>query len=976
MDFCACESFREACVNRHGIAPRPEMERQLRDRPLDFTVRDCGWDFRFDCLRNYPTTTIPSQNNTNTTTNTHTNANTGENSGTTDSVDRKHESVVNDVSRLPCGCHPTDNSANTHLSCYRLTPSPLNTPIAPTDHTVISGPGNRIYGFRGLYIMTHNPVQPDSDGSTRVCSINRDRFRASDNVEEGISGNIDENANGDKKVDALGEYDKGEDAIPGVSESVSENVGRNTSSSTDQDASFDTEVNGFSMEGMWTGQLTKCLLPLELFDIPILNVIGDYIFYQILQLVDWWVPGDMPAIHVLPIFEATEGNGPPVLLHANDLLTALKNMCMPVPKLMNMSNSWRSFETSIVGTIVRSSNSPAVRVDQIRNDKPNKLKTMKGVRLMHFVSRCTQDQLNFQYDIWTPPQKVMRNNGAVTQALSTLKRQRREYASDRGAVPLSLFLPIAETTTTGIRADVCELALAIPSLYRQIELIRNACLLRSQLGLHTVPIKKLKSAMIHPSAREIFECGTTPRHIYNAVSHLGLRRKSNGTSTDNAAKRKPTKKRTYTSVCKDESANVDLSTGESGSGNIGVDASCANDRKQRKKTTTTSVDVHVASSPTSAYTVSYISDVITNRVICDSDSARMTSLGIVSLIVRPPVGYWTSAPLQEAILADTLLALIDVLFDSGGVEFCARSYAKWAFPSPDEDDLVQMFISPPQHPLVSSAPMMSTGNELARAVESNFDFSFDNPNLLEVVLGHSSSLFERSTGMHKSYSVDMCEDLQTHTHARARVTSNVSNSFSQLEFLGDAVLGMMVSGYVQTQYAHLSSKGVVALCDIVVSNDHLSSVMSSLKMTSYVVGNENLIRKRNVLANTFEALVGAVFLDKGLTAVAIFLEEHLYSTLTRSRILQRGHPSHPHNDKTWLLMYCLTQSKYNGSTPVYRFQRNASDPLRKTNIAMEPTVEVSASGIVLATASATNRKDAEMLAATQAMCTLAMGNQV
>ena len=89
-------------------------------------------------------------------------------------------------------------------------------------------------------------------------------------------------------------------------------------------------------------------------------------------------------------------------------------------------------------------------------------------------------------------------------------------------------------------------------------------------------------------------------------------------------------------------------------------------------------------------------------------------------------------------------------------------------------------------------------------------------------------------------------------------------SYERLEFLGDAVLELVVSRYIYENFsfdAGVSSKLRAAL----VSTGYLNDIVSELGIQKYVLKSKSLpqLSKKNT-ADIFESLVGAVYADGGL----------------------------------------------------------------------------------------------------------------
>ena len=112
-------------------------------------------------------------------------------------------------------------------------------------------------------------------------------------------------------------------------------------------------------------------------------------------------------------------------------------------------------------------------------------------------------------------------------------------------------------------------------------------------------------------------------------------------------------------------------------------------------------------------------------------------------------------------------------------------------------------------------------------------------------------------------------------HPEEKLGSN-----ERLEFLGDAVLGMIVSEYLYQKFPLQPEGDLTNFRSSLVNAKTLSQAAASLDLGKYLrlskgeeaTGGRN---RQYILGNTFEALVGAVFLDQGTLAATEFLETHL-----------------------------------------------------------------------------------------------------
>ncbi len=107
----------------------------------------------------------------------------------------------------------------------------------------------------------------------------------------------------------------------------------------------------------------------------------------------------------------------------------------------------------------------------------------------------------------------------------------------------------------------------------------------------------------------------------------------------------------------------------------------------------------------------------------------------------------------------------------------------------------------------------------------------------------------------------------------------------RLEFLGDAVLELAVSEYLYNHYSDLSEGELTKMRAAIVCEASLKQFAQHLQFGDYVLlgkGEENTGGRTRpaLLADLFEAFIGALYLDQGFDAVRSFLNEHLFSRLS------------------------------------------------------------------------------------------------
>lgn len=103
----------------------------------------------------------------------------------------------------------------------------------------------------------------------------------------------------------------------------------------------------------------------------------------------------------------------------------------------------------------------------------------------------------------------------------------------------------------------------------------------------------------------------------------------------------------------------------------------------------------------------------------------------------------------------------------------------------------------------------------------------------------------------------------------------------RLEFLGDAVLELIVTEYLYDKYPKYNEGEMTSLRSALVNANTLSDVAARLGVDEYLLLSRGEAKDKGrarqyILANTFEALVGAMFLDRGYAVAQGFVAEHTF----------------------------------------------------------------------------------------------------
>lgn len=126
------------------------------------------------------------------------------------------------------------------------------------------------------------------------------------------------------------------------------------------------------------------------------------------------------------------------------------------------------------------------------------------------------------------------------------------------------------------------------------------------------------------------------------------------------------------------------------------------------------------------------------------------------------------------------------------------------------------------------------------------------------------------------------------THSSDTPSAGASNE--RLEFLGDAVLGMVVSRWLYDLFPEAREGELTRIKSVVVSRQSLARVCGRLGLEAFIRVGRGLAGRRlpsSILANTFEAIIAGVYLDGGLRRAQGFIRRHLRPVL--ERVLRREH---------------------------------------------------------------------------------------
>lgn len=218
-------------------------------------------------------------------------------------------------------------------------------------------------------------------------------------------------------------------------------------------------------------------------------------------------------------------------------------------------------------------------------------------------------------------------------------------------------------------------------------------------------------------------------------------------------------------------------------------------------------------------------------------------------------------------------------------------------------------------------------------LEKKLGIKFKNPKLLAQALVHRSYLNEVSD---------------------PRIRSN-----ERLEFLGDSILSFLISEWFFKEFSDYPEGALTNLRSNIVRTSSLAQIAQKLKVGEYLLlskGEEESGGAQNpaILADTLEAVIGAIYLDQGIKVTKNFIKEKFTPLI--KEVIKKGELK----DAKSLLQEKVQEELK--QTPIYKTLKEEGPDHDKTF-----TVGVYAQGKLLAKEEGKSKQEAEEQAARTAL---------
>lgn len=246
---------------------------------------------------------------------------------------------------------------------------------------------------------------------------------------------------------------------------------------------------------------------------------------------------------------------------------------------------------------------------------------------------------------------------------------------------------------------------------------------------------------------------------------------------------------------------------------------------------------------------------------------------------------------------------------------------------------------------------------------------------LEAALGHCfarSELLVRAL-THRSLANERTANGQAPSEqapAGGKVKAAGTGDNERLEFLGDAVLGLVVAEALFLLHPEWQEGELTRVRAQLVSRQHLAEVATAIGLGSHLrlsrgEDKGGLRRKSTVLSNTMEAVLGALFLDGGLEPVSVFARRWVMGEAAEQLAEQLRSGAALGNYKSALQEHLQATR---AGTPVYRV-KSESGPDHRKRFLVEVRLKTAdaAPGKQMARGMGSTKKHAEQDAARRAL---------
>ena len=168
---------------------------------------------------------------------------------------------------------------------------------------------------------------------------------------------------------------------------------------------------------------------------------------------------------------------------------------------------------------------------------------------------------------------------------------------------------------------------------------------------------------------------------------------------------------------------------------------------------------------------------------------------------------------------------------------------------------------------------------------------------------------------YKFKDIKLLDEALTHSSIKNYNKQKKIFNYERLEFLGDRILGFIISDLIFKKYPNFQEGDLSILFQKYTNTKFLSDVAISLNLNKFVIVQKGdcLEKKDSIMSDLVESIIAAIYIDSNLDNAKIFINNKIINNLKIKNVFDK----HP---KTLLQEYCL---KYFKTIPVYTVEKKS-----------------------------------------------------
>ncbi len=177
-----------------------------------------------------------------------------------------------------------------------------------------------------------------------------------------------------------------------------------------------------------------------------------------------------------------------------------------------------------------------------------------------------------------------------------------------------------------------------------------------------------------------------------------------------------------------------------------------------------------------------------------------------------------------------------------------------------------------------------------------------------------SAQFSKQRALHRSIrnllgfwpgNIRLYEQAFRHRSVAREIRAGVKDSNERLEFLGDAVLGAVIANYLFKKFPFKDEGFLTELRSRMVSRIYLNKLALKIGIDKLIQYDDSNRLYKSICGDTFEALIGAIYLDKGFE----FTEKIILQRIIRFHVDMEELENQDLNFKSKLINWAQRQRK-------------------------------------------------------------------